>query len=145
MKVTWQLDSDGVTVKTAVISITTPRPPERSADDIVHNVPPRPWLYKVEVDELAFDLKPDGAFSATGPARTYVENEAQRNRVVAEAKFVGKMDLVKHQLTGELTVKRGLEAAPDGKTLDVGVTGSETTLFLTTVIATDQDPESSVP
>lgn len=142
MTISWQLDTDGVSVKASTFSIATPRPPDRTADEVVHNIAPRPWLYKLEIDELAFDLKPDGSFIATGPARAYVQNEAQRNRVVAEVKMVGKMDLAKHQLTSELTVRRGLDSASNGKSLEVAVNGAETSLFLSTVVATDHDTDS---
>lgn len=64
-------------------------PPELTPEQIVHNVERAPWIRKVEFDFTFQEQGADGAFSARGPAKIYVEHRDKRMRIVGEGEISG--------------------------------------------------------
>lgn len=64
-------------------------PPELTPEQIVHNVQRAPWIRKVEFDFTFQEQGADGAFSARGPAKIYVEHRDKRMRIVGEGEISG--------------------------------------------------------
>lgn len=62
-------------------NVPPPHPPEH----IVSGVPRAPWLYKVELSELPFELQSEGVYTAKGQAKAYVDYKNERTRVLIPA------------------------------------------------------------
>lgn len=95
------------------ITIELPPLPAPSAKQIVDKTTP-PWVYKIEVDALQFNVNPDRTVDGTGPAKYYYEYQENRKRSLALATFSGKLSEDGTSLTGELNVFNEYAAAPTG-------------------------------
>ncbi len=71
--------------------ITTPQPPALTAQEIIDEVPPRPWLNKVYIESTFVEVNEKGQFSLEVPARVYVVDDLRSHRVVGQLKISGSL------------------------------------------------------
>jgi len=86
---------------------TTPAPPPLSPEQIVRKVAPPTWVRKIEVDFPEMKNAEDGAFSANGPAKVFIEDKGQRSRIIADAAVSGWVFENPASVEAVIDVRRG--------------------------------------
>lgn len=76
----------------ASIEITTPQPAALSKEEIVNNIPLRPWLRRLEIKDLVFK-NVESNLVATGPALAYFSSGEKNIRMAGKANIKATVDM----------------------------------------------------
>lgn len=99
-----KLTSDFAQFHRVNVQISTKEPAALTPEEIVNNVESRPWLRKIEIDSLQFSKTSDGSLKGKGPAKVYIEQGHDRNRIIANATMLVSPDSDKQNVKVSLEV-----------------------------------------
>lgn len=104
-------DSDTNLVTNARIEITTPQPPALTPEEIVNKKMTRPWLRKIEVQDIPFEKGPDGVLIGKGSAKSYIERGDYRIRLIGNVRIAVKESA--ERSSAEANLEIALNFIPD--------------------------------
>ena len=86
-----------------MLVLTTPKPPEQTPEQIVHNEPAPLWLEKLETEELNFTQNESGKLIARGAAKLYITQAGNNSRAVAQVEIESSFDAQKGELEANIS------------------------------------------
>jgi hypothetical protein len=105
------------------IQLRTPEPAALTPEEIVNQVAIRPWLKKIEIDNLKFSKIEANKLLGLGQAKLYIEKGQERNRVIGNASLELVSSNASKELSSKLTVSLNSEVNASEQTLLVLSTG----------------------
>ncbi|RMG42747.1 MAG: hypothetical protein D6719_05470 [Candidatus Dadabacteria bacterium] len=83
----WMVNIEDNKIKSAHIKLTTPQPPALTPEEFARGEKLKPWINKLEINDLEFVHKESGIDYARTPVRIYIEDEARHERLIGHAEI----------------------------------------------------------
>lgn len=144
--VSWDLTVRGNTIESGNFQVSTPKPPERTPEEIVRGIAPAPWLRRVELLNLRFAQFENHRYRASTVARAYIDQGAKHSRTITSAVVTASFDAKNNVLKGSVRIELDwIEEEPFSSGVEVEELDGGTFRVLAKTDFSNQEPVEVTP